>query len=147
VMAKRVGLIKTAVITQFLSIPFFLIMAFSHSLTLSVVAFYFRGSLMNMAWPMYNNFVMEMVPEEQQAGANSVMSLAWNASWMVSANIGGFIIQQYGFTSVMVITVVLYIASTSSAWLFFRHKSEIGRATTQVVPPEELTSAISGKAE
>ncbi len=129
VLAKRIGLIKTVVVTQFLSIPFFLILAFSHNLALSIVGFLFRGCLMNLAWPMYNNFAMEMVPEDQQAGTNSVLSLAWSASWMVSANIGGHIIQNYGFTVVMVVTVALYLTSTTFAWMLFRHKKMMGRAT------------------
>jgi MFS family permease len=134
-LAKKVGLIKTAVITQFASIPFFLILAFSHYLPLSIFAFFLRGSLMNMAWPMYNNFAMELVSEEQQAGVNSVMSLAWNASWMVSANVGGYVIQQHGFTAVMLITVGLYVTSTTIAWFLFRHKVEIGRAAREAAGP------------
>jgi MFS family permease len=132
ILAKRIGLIKTTVITQLLSIPFFLILAFSHSLALSVFAFLMRASLMNLAWPMYNNFAMEMIPEDQQAGTNSVMSLAWNSSWMVSANLGGHIIQGYGFTAVMITAVALYLLSISSAWYFFRHKTALGRLTKQV---------------
>lgn len=129
VLAKRMGLVKITIITQFLSIPFFLILAFSHNLYLSIAAFFFRGSLMNMAWPMYNNFAMEIVPADQQAGTNSVMQLAWSGSWMISTSIGGFIIQNYGFTMVMLITVSLYLSSTISAWVIFRHKLAVGRAT------------------
>jgi predicted MFS family arabinose efflux permease len=148
VISKRIGLVKTAVVTQFLSIPFFLILAFSHNLTLSVVAFFFRGTLMNLAWPMYNIFAMEMVPPDQQAGTNSVMSLAWSASWMVSASVGGHIIQNYGFTAVMLITVGLYLTSTTSAWILFRHKAMMGRATTvSPMASEELTGTVSGKSE
>ena len=148
VMAKKVGLIRTVVITQALSIPFFLVLAFSQNLTLSVAAFMLRGSLMNMAWPMYNNFAMEMVTENQQAGTNSVMSLAWNASWMVSANIGGYIIQNYGFTVVMLVTVALYATSTTSAWALFNHKANIGRAGGHILlSPDEVSTALTGKAE
>ena len=146
VMAKRLGLIKTAVISQFASIPFFLILAFSHNLALSVAAFMIRGSLMNMAWPMYNNFAMELVPEEQQAGVNSVLSLAWSASWMVSTNVGGYIIQQHGFTAVMLVTVALYVTSTTCAWMLFRHKADIGRAAT-ALSGEHVPTALPRKAE
>ncbi len=125
-LAKRIGLLKTVVITQFLSIPFFVILAFSQNLTLSTIAFFMRGSLMNMAAPMYSNFAMELVPDEQRAGANSVLSLAWNSSWMVSANLGGIIIEHYGFTQVMLTTVGLYTIATTADYFFFRHKSHIG---------------------
>jgi MFS family permease len=135
-VAKRVGLVKTAVITQFLSIPFFLILAFSQNLYLSIVAFLFRGSLMNMATPMYSNFAMEIVPQDQHAGTNSVMSLAWSASWMVSAQVGGYIIQRYGFTIVMLVTVALYVTAITSAWLLFHNKTEIGRGPLKMAVSE-----------
>jgi MFS family permease len=131
-LAKRVGLVKTVVITQYLSIPFFLILAFSHNLYLSIIAFLFRGSLMNMAWPMYNNFAMELVPEKDQAGTNSVLSLAWNASWMVSANLGGIMIEKSGFTLVMLATVAFYVTSTTAAWMLFKNKSGIGKGKIPV---------------
>jgi MFS family permease len=136
-LAKKIGLIKTVVVTQFLSIPFFLILAFSHNLNLSVIAFLFRGSLMNMAWPMYINFAMEVVPEKDQAGTNSVLSLAWNSSWMVSANLGGIMIERSGFTVVMLTTVAFYLTSTSSVWILFRHRQRIGMGK-----PAELTGAL-----
>jgi len=125
-IARRVGLVKTVVISQFLSIPFFLVLAFSHNLFLSVVAFLFRGSLMNMAWPMYNNFAMEMGDEKNQASVNSALSLAWNSSWMISANIGGLMIEKSGFTAVMLATVGLYLASTTASWLLFNKYRTIG---------------------
>jgi MFS family permease len=138
-LVKRIGLVKTVVITQYMSIPFFLILAFSHNLYLSIIAFLFRGSLMNMAWPMYNNFAMELVAEKDQAGTNSVLSLAWNASWMISANLGGIMIEKSGFTLVMLATVGLYITSTSAAWIFFKSKSEIGKGKLTVsAGPREL---------
>lgn len=136
-LAKKIGLIKTVVVTQLLSIPFFLILAFSHNLNMSVIAFLFRGSLMNMAWPMYINFAMELVPEKDQAGTNSVLSLAWNSSWMVSANLGGLMIEKSGFTMVMLATVVFYLTATSSSWILFRHKKQIGKGK-----PAELTGAL-----
>jgi len=127
-IVKKIGLLKTVVATELLSIPFLLILAFSYSLPLSIVAFYFRGSLMNMASPLYNNFAMELVPENQQAGVNSVLSLAWSSSWMVSTNIGGQIIEHYGFTPVMLITVGLYTVGIVISYTLFKSRSQIGKS-------------------
>lgn len=127
-VAKRIGLIKTIVTTQLLSIPFFVMLAFTHHIYVAVFAFMLRGTLMNMAWPMYNNFAMEMVPEKNQAGTNSVLSLAWNSSWMISAGLGGIIIERSGFTTVMLVTMALYVVSSISAWILFNKHGEIGRA-------------------
>ena len=147
VLAKRMGLIKVTIITQFLSIPFFLILAFSHNLYLSIAAFFFRGSLMNMAWPMYNNFAMEIVPADQQAGTNSVLSLAWSGSWMISTSVGGFIIQHYGFTWVMLMTVSLYLGSTVLAWAIFRHRISVGRGQAYIIPEEAKISGVLGESD
>lgn len=133
-LAKRMGLIKTVVVTQLLSIPFFLILAFTHHLYVAIAAFMFRGALMNMAWPMYNNFAMEMVPEKNQAGVNSVLSLGWNLSWMVSTSLGGVIIEKSGFQTIMLTTIVVYIASSLSAWILFGKHGAIGKG--------ELTPSI-----
>jgi len=141
-LAKRIGLIKTVVATQLLSIPFFLILAFTHHLYTAVIAFMFRGTLMNMAWPMYNNFAMELVPEKNQAGTNSVLSLAWNSSWMVSANLGGVMIEKSGFTAVMLTTMALYVVSSMSAWMLFKRHSHIGRGK---LPPDSRAVKIDYK--
>ncbi len=132
-LAKRMGLIRTVVVTQLLSIPFFLILAFTDHLYVAILAFMFRGALMNMAWPMFNNFAMEMVPEQYQAGTNSILSLAWNVAWMVSTSLGGLIIERSGFTSVMLITMSLYVASAFSAWWLFKRQTSIGRG--RLSPP------------
>jgi MFS family permease len=131
-VARKIGLIKMVVVTQLMSIPFFLLLAFSHNLYVAIFAFMFRGTLMNMAWPMYNNFAMEMVPEKDQAGTNSVLSLSWSASWMVSANLGGLMIEKSGFTLVMLTTVALYVTSSVTAWLLFSKNAAIGRGKPMI---------------
>ncbi len=134
VLAKKFGLIKSVVFSQLLSIPFFLILAFTPYLAPALVAFWFRGSLMNMAWPLYNNFAMEKVEPEHHAGTNSLLSLSWNGSWMVSALIGGRIIEHYGFVPVMLTTIVLYAGVSIVALTFFRKDTGIGKAT--IIQPQ-----------
>jgi len=141
-LARRIGLIKTVVATQLLSIPFFFILAFTNHLYVAIIAFMFRGALMNMAWPMYNNLAMEIVPERNQTGANSVLSLAWNLSWMVSTSLGGVIIEKSGFTAVMLITITVYMISSLSAWLLFRQYEAIGKG--RLLPPVRADKSVYG---
>ena len=128
VLAKRFGLLKTVAFSQIASIPFFLVLAFSYYLPGAVIAFWFRGSLMNMSWPLFNNFAMEKVAPEYQAGTNSLMSLFWNISWMLSSFAGGRLIEHYGFTPVMLITIALYISVFFALFAFFRNDFAIGKA-------------------
>ena len=123
VMARRVGRIRAAVTTELLSIPFFLVMAFTHQLWAAVGAFWMRGALMNMNQPIVNNFAMEIVPEDQHAVTNSFLTFTWNAAWMVSAQVGGWLIERFGFTTPMLITVGLYMTGSLTTLTLF-HDTE-----------------------
>ncbi len=118
-IARRMGSVAACVLTELLSIPFFLVLAFARSLPLAVMAFWMRGALMNMNQPISQNFAMETVPPDQQTVANSVRMLGWNLSWMVSTQLGGWIIEKYGFTPPMLVAIVLYAVSASLFWVFF----------------------------
>lgn len=128
VVAKRIGLVKTVVSSQLLSIPFFLILAFTAHLALAASAFWFRGVLMLMAWPLFNNFAMEKVAPEHHAGTNSLLSLSWNIAWMFSTFIGGKIIEHHGFVPVMLATIAFYIANSIAIMIFFRKDFKIGKS-------------------
>lgn len=122
-MARRLGRIRSAVTTELLSIPFFLTLAFTHQLWAAIGAFWLRGALMNMNQPIVNNFAMEIVPDDQHAVTNSFLSFTWNAAWMVSAQVGGWLIERYGFTVPMLITVGFYITGSLTTLTLF-HDAE-----------------------
>jgi predicted MFS family arabinose efflux permease len=119
-LARRFGAVRSIVLTEALSIPFFLVLALSRDLWLAVLAFWMRGALMNMNTPVSNNFAMEVVAPDQQVVTNSLRMLAWNLSWMVSAQVGGWIIQRSGFATPMFLTMGLYAASAVLFYGFFR---------------------------
>lgn len=122
-VARRFGMIRAAAGTEILSIPFFVILAWTQSLPVAVMAFWMRGALMNMNQPISDNFAMEMVPRDHQATTNAVVSLTWSGAWMISAQIGGWLIERHGFSPPMMITVGLYL-SASILYLAFFHDAE-----------------------
>ena len=134
VVARRLGIVRTVAATELASIPFFLLMAFTGSLPVAVVAFWMRGALMNMNHPLITNFAMEVVSEDQQAVTNSLRMLAWNLSWMVSTQVGGWLIEREGFTLPMLITIVLYATASITTYWFFRDRVSIGRADAEATP-------------
>jgi len=125
-LAKKFGKIRTVVITQFLSIPFMLILAFMEQYLLVAIAFFMRASLMNMAQPLTTNFAMEAVPENEQEITNSTLSVAWTFSWTITTAIGGNLIQHYGFTLPLVIAALLYVISSILYFIFFFKVEKIG---------------------
>jgi len=120
VLVKKFGLVRTVVITQILSLPFMLVLSYTYFLPLAFVAFVFRGGLMNLGIPIVSNFGMEMAEKNEQGLVNALLKVAWTSSWMISAAIGGTLIETYGYTVTMNITVVLYVISTITYYAFFR---------------------------
>ncbi len=123
-LSKKVGMIKSIVGTQLTSIPFMLVLAFTYSLPLAVCSFLFRGALMNMSQPIFTNFAMEKVREEEQTSTNAFLMLSWSLSWAISANLGGRLIKAYSFTPPLLITVGLYLVSSVLYFLFFSTEAD-----------------------
>jgi predicted MFS family arabinose efflux permease len=123
VLARRFGRIRTVVGAELASIPFFVALAFTHRLEVAVVAFWLRGTLMNMNHPIARNFAMESVDPTEHEFTNASLETTWNFSWMITAQVGGWLIERHGFTLPMMITVGLYLVS-SSLYLAFFHDHE-----------------------
>ena len=85
-----------------------------------LVSFLLRGALMNMGQPIGSNFAMEIVPKSHQGLVNAFLMFAWTGSWMISTQIGGVIIEKYGYTPTLLISVVLYIFSSLLYFYSFR---------------------------
>ncbi len=120
VIAERVGKIKTVVFSQLISIPFLLIMGITHNLTLAVIAFFIRASLMNMGQPLFTNYAMERIKHEEQAFTNALLVIAWTAGWGVSASVGGMLIERYSYAVPFFATSALYLLSTILIFTFFK---------------------------
>jgi predicted MFS family arabinose efflux permease len=119
VLARRFGMVRTVASAEILSIPFFLLLAFTTRLEVAILAFWMRGALMNMNHPVSRNFAMEAVDEDQQPLTNAAMETAWSLSWMISTQVGGWIIEHHGYSIPMFITVGLYFTASCLYFAFF----------------------------
>jgi MFS family permease len=137
-LVRKFGMIRTILLTQLASIPFFLVMAFSYNLKAALIAYLVRAALMNMSHPIATNFAMEIVDEDQQAITNSFLMLAWEGSWAISTNAGGQLIESFGFTLPMLITVSLYVVSSLLYYMFFR-KHQAGARPHEITPGPSIT--------
>nr|MBN2278011.1 MFS transporter [candidate division Zixibacteria bacterium] len=120
ILARKIGMVRTLVSTQLLSIPFMVILAYTYSLELAFVCFLIRGGLMNMGSPIGTNFGMEMVTQKEHALVNALFMFGWNSSWMISTAVGGRLIEKHGYTLPLMITVGLYMLSSILYYMFFR---------------------------
>lgn len=114
--------IRAVVLTQGLSLVFLLVMGFSPLFWLVAIGFLMRGTLMNMAVPLYSAFSMEQIVESEQGTVNSVKELAWQVGWAVGPYISGLVQVSYGFTPLFVTTAVLYASAIMFTWIFFEKR-------------------------
>ena len=111
--------IRAVVLTQSLSLVFLLVMGFSPLLWMVAIGFLMRGTLMNMAVPLYSAFSMEQIAEREQGTVNSVKELAWQVGWAVGPYISGLVQVSYGFTPLFITTAVMYASAIAFTWILF----------------------------
>ncbi len=119
ILRRQFGFIRTVVLTELASVPFMFILCYTDNLMFAVWAFVIRGALMNMGQPVGTTFMMEAVNEEDHGLINSLSSIAWAASWAISTQVGGIIIEHSGFVQVFLIAIGLYLASAATYYYFF----------------------------
>jgi len=123
-LARRFGMLRTAVAAQLLSLPFLVTLGAEQNLGIAVVAFWMRASLMQASTPLVQAFVMEALPTSLRARSTSLITLVWNCGWAVSATLSGVIIQKLGYDVPFYITAGLYAAAATIFFTAFRHTRE-----------------------
>ena len=123
-VSRRLGLVRGVVVTQLLSVPFMVLLGVSPFFPVVAAAFFLRSGLMNMNQPLSSHFAMEVVSKRDHAVTNSLLSLSWFVAWSISADIGGAMIERYGYTPPLLIAAGLYVAASGLYWTFFKDVEE-----------------------
>lgn len=119
-LSKRMGKVKTVVASQYLSIPFIMLMTLAPNLTLSTTAYLARETLMNMAGPVSTALMMEMVTETERATTSGFMVMADNIPRAVTASISGKMMTGNDFFTPFIFTTIMYFVASSLYFIFFR---------------------------
>ena len=88
-VARRVGLVNGIVMTQAMSTVFLLAIPFCPSAVVAGVLYVIRSVLMNMASPLSDTFLMNMIAEDERATASSFNAVLWNLPNAGSTVVGG----------------------------------------------------------
>lgn len=121
-VVSRLGKLGSIITTASLSIPFMLAMALTTSWQVCVVAFCFRGMLMNMSGPIYSIFEIDYVNPQDQNLISSLTYFSWNLGWSFSSRWSGHIIQEYSFAYSFYAAIFLYVITIISYRILFWHK-------------------------
>jgi predicted MFS family arabinose efflux permease len=124
VVARRFGMLRTAIAAQVLSLPFLVTLGAEERLSVAVVAFWMRATLMQASTPLVQTFVMEALPPALRARSASLNTLVWNAGWAFSATVSGVIIQRFGYHVPFYVTAVLYATAAATFYRAFRGTPE-----------------------
>lgn len=123
-MASKLGVHRSIVTCQLLSIPFLLSIAFPSSVLIVAVSFFVRSSLMNMANPLVQNLGMEMVHPLDRANLSSLMTLSNNITRAIGISAGGYIMKNISYNMPYYFTVFFYLCSV---FVFVRMYREVFR--------------------
>ena len=134
-LARRFGMLRTAVTAQVLSLPFLVTLGAEQRLGIAVAAFWMRATLMQASTPLVQAFVMEALPSSLRARSTSLITLVWNSGWAASATLSGVIIQRFGYDVPFYITAGLYALAASIFYFSFRGAPEAAPALRE---PEEV---------
>jgi predicted MFS family arabinose efflux permease len=117
-LLHRFGYVRTIVGLEFLSIPFFLLLAWTTRPDVAVLAFLMRGALMNSATPVHKSFTLLNAAEGLRELQNAVEAMAWGLGWYAGPSIGGRILDLGGdrYAELMLVTVAFYLAAIATTW-------------------------------
>lgn len=118
-LSKRAGLVKGVVLSQMLSLPFMLWMAFTHNFVICSICFVFRNAFMNLCTPIQQEILMKMIPRYLRARASAVNSMSWNFAWAIAMFFSGGIIKNYGYASSLLIAATAYFSASCLYHYFF----------------------------
>jgi MFS family permease len=153
-LVDRVGLLKATLISEALSLPFFLILAFTGHMGTALVAYIFRAALMNLSHPVWRQLIMELTPPVWRPAVNGVAMLAWNLGWGLSNHLGGTLIEHSsgwawdgsdGYVVPMFGTMLLYVLAIVFEAVFFwkhRHMGCRPAVVTEPTAPADPPSVV-----
>jgi predicted MFS family arabinose efflux permease len=116
-VARRVGLVNGIVMTQAMSTVFLLAIPFCPSAAVAGVLYVIRAVLMNMASPLSDTFLMNMIAEDERATASSFNAVLWNAG---STVVGGSLLNNGNLSLPFYLCGALYVTSIIFFYTIFR---------------------------
>ena len=119
-VARRVGLVGGIVTTQAMSTVFLLAIPFCPTAMIAGVLYVIRAVLMNMASPLADTFLMNMIAADERATASSFNAVLWNLPNAGSTVVGGQLLSGGDLSLPFYLCGALYITSIIVFYTLFR---------------------------
>jgi MFS family permease len=115
-LARRFGLVRSVVMVEAMSLPFMAVIPLIGDIRVAAVIFWIRAALMNMTWPLWNQYAMEGVPAHEKTAVASMLVFGWNAARFAGAIAGGALMTS-SYTAPYYYATALYAIGTVATWL------------------------------
>ena len=119
-ISERFGLVKGIVLTQMLSTAFLITIPFSPTAEIAAPLYIVRTTLMNMASPLSDSFIMNLIAEDERATASSFNIVIWSLPNAASTVVGGSLLNEGNLSLPFYLCAALYISSIALFYALFR---------------------------
>jgi MFS family permease len=123
-VSRVFGITRTIGVSQLCGVPLILVIAFTTSLPVAILAIYVRQSFLNIQAPLGQLFGMEIVSEQERARMASAQNVVFNLGFAgLGPLISGLLQVRGGFQLAFSVSAVFYLlAGTSFLVLFGRQR-------------------------
>lgn len=122
-LSRRLGKMGSVVLTQALAIPCLLLLGAAPTLWLAATVALVRGSLMNMASPLYDAHAMEHSPEAARPIVIGLINGAFAAGYVIGPAVSAEVQRRHGFEPLFVATASFYaLAALANYFIFLRRR-------------------------
>jgi MFS family permease len=119
-LARRIGLVKSIVLTQVISTVFMVATPLSASWIAASSVWTVRTFLMNMANPLQQSMIMGLVSPEERGVASGISGALWRLPNALSTTVGAGLMAAGFLGEPFFLAGGLYVVSISLFWAFFR---------------------------
>jgi len=119
-LARRLGLVRAAALSQGLSMLFMVLVPLSPTFAVAGVIFTVRSFLMNVSNPMVQSLVMGLVTPDERGAAAGLSAAIWRFPNSISTSVGAVWMGEGLLALPFYLASVLYVISITLFWYFFR---------------------------
>ncbi|MGE3798076.1 MAG: MFS transporter [Thermomicrobiales bacterium] len=142
-LANKLGSLNAVLVLRLSIVPFYVLLIFTPSIGLAVLAFLIRQASISMAWPIDSTFISEVLPPRARAGVFGLRSSAWNGGFALASYIAGRIIVDRGYDLTFVSMVVFSAASAVVYFLYYsRHPAITSGRVPSAISPRKRSLAL-----
>ncbi len=120
VLGRRLGRVKAITLTHAGGIILLLALPAAPSLTAAALIFVSRNVLMNMAGPLFNSLLMDVIPSEERARASSLVGIIDSVPRATGPFVTGYIFSLGNLWLPFYLTATLYTTATAAFYILFR---------------------------